>query len=229
MFERFGEDALRVVTRARDEALGLSHDHVGTEHLLLGLMGGEATPASEALVAAGASLASVREKVVEALASRTTRHRLSSGDDLPFSDRAQRALDRAGRLSLRMGSDEVRAEHILLSLLTVEGTAGQVLRGLGADPATVEAALASSGRTTTETGESAQQELPDRHAVAGPLCASCGASLEHTLGRARVTISSGHSPEEVDLLYCTACGTAIGGRTRRSSSPSVPASHKRED
>lgn len=222
MFDRFGGDGRQVVVRARDEAAALSHDHVGTEHLLLGLMGGPGTPASEALVAAGASLASVREKVVEALASRTTGKPLAADRDLPFSDRASRALDRAGRLSLRQGSDEVRAEHILLSLLTVEGTAGQVLRGLAVDPDAVKAALESSkGAASEDAARATETEPPSRPGVAQPLCASCGAALARSLDQARLTIGSGNSKHHVDVFYCTACGSAIGARPAGVEDPSA--------
>lgn len=210
MLDRFGEDARQAVMQARNEASGLLHDHVGTEHLLLGLMGGKGTPASEALAAAGASLTSVREKVIEALASRTTRRPPGPDQDLPFTDRASRALDRAGRLSLRTGSDEVRAEHILLSLLTVEGTAGQVLRGLGVDPDTVKAALVSGEAPSEEAAPPAGPGQSPRRAAATPLCASCGATLATSLDRASLTVGSGRSTARVDVYYCTACGSAIG-------------------
>lgn len=226
MLDRFGEDARQVVMQARSEASGLLHDHVGTEHLLLGLMGGEGTPASEALAAAGASVTSVRQKVIEALASRTTRRPPGADRDLPFTDRASRALDRAGRLSLRTGSDEVRAEHILLSLLTVEGTAGQVLRGLGVDPDAVKEALVSPGEASSE--EAAPPGGPEqspRRAAATPLCASCGASLATSLERASIAIGSARSGDHVDVYYCRACGSAIGaapGGNRASGAGEAP-------
>ena len=37
MFERFTDRARRVVVLAQDEARMLSHNYVGTEHILLGL------------------------------------------------------------------------------------------------------------------------------------------------------------------------------------------------
>lgn len=211
MFDRFGEDARRVVTHARDEASELFHDHVGTEHLLLGLMGDPATPASDALVAAGASLTSVREKVIEARASRTTRKPLIVERDLPFSDRASRALDRAGRLSLRSGADEVHAEHILLSLLTVEGTAGQVLRGLAIDPDAVKDALVSTRPAASAASvDPFEQTAPPGPDGVAPLCASCGASLAGSLDRVRLAIGPGGSQDQVTVFYCRACGAALG-------------------
>lgn len=220
MLERLGGNARRSVERARDEASRLGHDHVGTEHLLLGLVATSGTAASGALTAAGASVASVREKVVEALASRSTGGAGPTGRELAFTDRANRALDRANRLSLRAGMDEVQPEHILLALLTVEGTAGQVLRGLAVDPEAVKAALAQSAES--EDGAVGQAEgphaveVPDAESghrgVVGPLCASCGAELAGSLDHVRLPVGSGRAASEVDVFYCTVCGSAIGAR-----------------
>ena len=38
MFERFTDQARKVVVLAQEEARMLNHDHIGTEHILLGLI-----------------------------------------------------------------------------------------------------------------------------------------------------------------------------------------------
>ena len=141
VLERYDDEASRVVSAAREEASRLGHGHVGTEHLLLGLLRQRGSHAAEALDASGVFLEPCRQKVSEALASRVTPQATGVGSQLPFTDRASRALDRASRLSLRLGGDVVRSDQILLSVLDVEGTAGQVLRGLSVDPAVVRDAL----------------------------------------------------------------------------------------
>ncbi len=219
MFERFSREAKRAVSQAGEEAQRLGHRHIGTEHLLLGLLAVSGTAASDALVAAGASLVPAREKVVEALASRTPSTAAGAGGDLPFTDRAARTLDRSGRLSLRMGSEEVRGEHILLSVLDVEGTAGQVLRGLGVDPEAVRRALtaqATEHEQATEPERYGEPEpLTEAHpGVPGPLCASCGSSLSRSLERMTLPVGAGPSAPQVDVYYCTVCGTAIGAAPR---------------
>ena len=60
MFERFDHEARQVVSRAFDEAAALGHGYVGTEHLLLALLGGPGGVAAEVLAAAGLTAADVR-------------------------------------------------------------------------------------------------------------------------------------------------------------------------
>jgi ATP-dependent Clp protease ATP-binding subunit ClpA len=166
----------------------------------------------------GASLALCREKVVEALASRPSAPP-DPGKELPFTDRASRALERASKVSLRMSSEEVSAGHVLLSVLDIEGTAGQVLRGLGVDPATVRQQLASASSSAGASHNpsvaavaavTAERE-PDTHRrVAAPICGACGAPLPRSLDHVVLTVGSDDSVARVDVFYCTVCGTAMG-------------------
>jgi ATP-dependent Clp protease ATP-binding subunit ClpA len=203
MLERLSPNARSAVTSAREAAFSLGHHQVGTEHLLIGLLAQADNAAAVALAAAGASLVSVREKAVEALASRSTHVPVVGPADLPFTDRASRALDRAGRLSLRLGADQVECEHILLSVLDVEGTAGQVLRGLGVDPEAVRhlVATGSSPLEATSPSEGDPEAAP-------PLCGFCGTTL--SLNRSTLVVGSGESSESVSVYHCATCGSAIG-------------------
>lgn len=215
MFERFSPEARAAVSRAADEARGLGHGHIGTEHLLLGLIGATGTTASEALVGAGAFLLPAREKVIEALSARSPRSAAgAAGGDLPYTDRAARALDRSGKLSLRMGREQVRCEHILLSVLDVEGTAGQVLRGLGVEPDVVRnmvTSVLSGSHRPTASVHPAEQPHSRGHE---PTCGTCGSPLAASLARATMRIAGGSSPDQVYVYYCGACGTAIGAHAR---------------
>jgi ATP-dependent Clp protease ATP-binding subunit ClpC len=221
MVDRLSEEASQAVSEAREEAYRLGHGHIGTEHLLYGLLAQSGTAASRALREAGVSLASVQEKVIEAFASRTPSGPVRVTRDLLFSDRATRALDRSGRLSLRVGSDQVRCEHILISVLDVEGTAGQVLRGLGVDPDAVRQALAfpPSGRRPADAALADPAPVPERTIEpdpVGPRCGTCGATLEGHISHARVPVGSGSGSGsgpalgQADVFYCSVCGTAIG-------------------
>ena len=191
-----------MVILGQDEAQRLGHRHVGTEHLLLGILADGDSVAAEALVASGATLAGARQKVIEAVPAATGG---ASDGELPFTDRAKRVLDRAARLSLRHQEDHVRTEHVLLSLLDVEGTAGQVLRGLGVDLARLRGTLDS---TIDQPGATAG--APEGAAPA-PRCGSCGAGLEGGLSH-RVMPSRDDAGKTRELLvaFCTSCGTVIG-------------------
>lgn len=211
MLDRYSAEARRAVELAPDEARRLGHSHVGTEHLLLGLLAEGDNAAARALHAAGASLALCREKVTEALASRRP-----SGENLPgtleMTDRASRALDRAARLSVRMKSDEVETSHVLLSVLDVEGTAGQVLRGLSVDLGTVRDGLIPRSEAPAAAGEinepSFEEELPTA-ARSGPepRCPTCETPVKGSLGRSVMTSVDGVA---FDVAYCMTCGGTLG-------------------
>src|SRR5918999_1563092 len=62
-FERFTREARRVVTLAQTEAKGLGHNYIGTEHLLLGVLGSEEGVGASALAEFGITLTDAREDV----------------------------------------------------------------------------------------------------------------------------------------------------------------------
>lgn len=192
------------------EAQRLDHGHVGTEHLLLGILADGASPAAVALVQSGASLAGCREMAAELVGNRggpSTRT-----GELPYTERANRSLERAARLALRRRDPQVEPTHILMSLLDVEGRAGQVLRGLSVDLPAVRRRLDSP----EENGDVAAPDSVVGDAVVGragpePLCAQCGTTLADHL--AHQTLESRRGGEAVMrfvVAYCASCGAALG-------------------
>jgi ATP-dependent Clp protease ATP-binding subunit ClpC len=130
MFERFTDRARRVVVLAAEEARGLNHDHIGTEHLLLGLIDEGNGIAARTLASLGISPDAVRERLQPGL--QTGRQPLSG--HIPFSNPAKKALDLSLSESLQMGHDYIGTEHLLLGLLAErDGLASRVLVELGAD------------------------------------------------------------------------------------------------
>src|SRR6266516_1293420 len=120
MFERFTDRARRVMVLAQEEARMLNHNHIGTEHLLLGLIHEGEGVAAQALESLGVSLPAVGQ---QALAGR-----------IPFTPRAKKVLELSRREALAMGHNYVGTEHILLGLLREgDGVAAQVLVRMGAD------------------------------------------------------------------------------------------------
>ncbi|MFZ6005344.1 MAG: Clp protease N-terminal domain-containing protein [Actinomycetota bacterium] len=194
----FSAGARRALELAEQEARSLGHDRVGTEHLLLGLLASEDGQSSGALREAGATLEAARRKVVEAVGPVT-----GGGGDPSSTPRCARAVRRAPRFARDQQSDVVGSEHLLLAVLDVEGTAGQVLRGLGADLEHLRAALGA--RPTA-----APRDDERRHAVAlpSPTCPGCGNTV--TSVAAIVVPAMGSSLDEVTLLTCPACGAVIG-------------------
>jgi Clp amino terminal domain, pathogenicity island component len=131
MFERFTDQARRVVVLAQEEARLLSHNYIGPEHLLLGLIGEGEGIASRALASLGITGEAARAQV-ETL---TGRGQQPLPSRLPFTPQAKQVLQLALREALRLGHSYLGTEHILLGLLRQEdGPARQVLAALGVEP-----------------------------------------------------------------------------------------------
>jgi ATP-dependent Clp protease ATP-binding subunit ClpA len=129
MFERFTDRAMRVVVLARDEARQLRHDRVGTEHLLLGLLGQGDSLAANVLDSIGITDAAVREHVK---AADDQGERVAGV--MPFTAQARRALELSFREALEHGASYIAPEHILLGVMrAADSEGGRVLADLGAD------------------------------------------------------------------------------------------------
>jgi ATP-dependent Clp protease ATP-binding subunit ClpA len=130
MFQRFTDQARRVVTLAQEEARMLRHNRVGTEHILLGLIQVDDGIASASLEALGISLAAVREQVEEIIGT----GRWAPPVNIPYAPQAKRVLDMSLREALALGHHTIGTEHILLGLIREgESPAARVLASLGAE------------------------------------------------------------------------------------------------
>jgi len=135
MFQRFTDKARRTVVLAQEEARALRHDHIGTEHLLLGLLREGAGVAATALTSLGVSLAAARERAADGgRAEQRASGRSSTEGHIPFTPGAKRTLELALRESLQLGHDYIGTEHILLGLVREQGCrAAVILSELGVD------------------------------------------------------------------------------------------------
>jgi ATP-dependent Clp protease ATP-binding subunit ClpC len=130
MFERFTDRARRVVVLAQEEARMLSHNYIGTEHILLGLIHEGEGVAAKALESLGISLEAVRSQVEEIIGQ----GQQAPSGHIPFTPRAKKVLELSLREALQLGHNYIGTEHILLGLIREgEGVAAQVLVKLGAD------------------------------------------------------------------------------------------------
>src|SRR5215217_4750675 len=113
MFERFTDNASRVVVLAQEEARMLSHDYIGTEHILLGLIHQGEGVAAEALESLGISLEAARAQVEEI---KGQGQQAPSGR-VPFTPRVKKVLELSLREALQLGNNYIETEHILLGLI----------------------------------------------------------------------------------------------------------------
>ena len=140
MFQRFSDQARRVVVLAQEEARMLNHNSIGTEHLLLGLIREEEGIAARVLRSLGLDLAAVRQQVAD-IVGQGKQGQGEQGQDeqgqpeqIPFTPRAKKALELSLREALQVGDSHIGTEHLLLGLVRVgDGVAAQVLVRLGTD------------------------------------------------------------------------------------------------
>jgi hypothetical protein len=125
---RFTDRAQRVIIAAQEEARRAGHDQVGSEHILLGLLGEPNGRAARAIEAQGVSLDAARA----ALAGTLGPSGGATPDHIPFSARAKKIRELALRESLRLGHPQIGTEHILLAVLRDHRTPGaKALTDLG--------------------------------------------------------------------------------------------------
>jgi ATP-dependent Clp protease ATP-binding subunit ClpC len=131
MFNRFTERARKVIILAKEEAKRFNHDYIGTEHILLGLLGEGEGVASVVLQKMGLNLQQIRleiEKIVKPGPPMVV-----SGD-IPFTPTAKKVIELSSEEARSLGHNYIGTEHILLGLIREgEGVASQVLINLGLD------------------------------------------------------------------------------------------------
>ncbi|XP_010426385.1 PREDICTED: chaperone protein ClpC2, chloroplastic [Camelina sativa] len=134
MFERFTEKAIKVIMLSQEEARRLGHNFVGTEQILLGLIGEGTGIAAKVLKSMGINLKDSRVEVEKIIGR-------GSGFvavEIPFTPRAKRVLELSLEEARQLGHNYIGSEHLLLGLLREgEGVAARVLENLGADPSNI--------------------------------------------------------------------------------------------
>jgi ATP-dependent Clp protease ATP-binding subunit ClpC len=114
---------------AREEAIRLQHDYVGTEHILLGLIREGEGVAAAVLMNLNVDLEQIHERIEESV--RKGKATIALGE-LPYTSRAKKVLEYAMAEARELNHSYVGTEHLLLGLLREEkGIAAQVLNSLG--------------------------------------------------------------------------------------------------
>ncbi|MBI4521152.1 MAG: AAA family ATPase, partial [Gemmatimonadetes bacterium] len=125
----FTDRVRKVLAMAREEAIRLQHDYVGTEHILLGLIREGEGVAAAVLSNLSVDLEQIQERIEEAV--RKGKATIALGE-LPYTSRAKKVLEFAMAEARELNHSYVGTEHLLLGLLREEmGIAAQVLNSLG--------------------------------------------------------------------------------------------------
>jgi len=152
MFERFTEKAIKVIMLAQEEARRLGHNFVGTEQILLGLIGEGTGVAAKVLKSLGVNLKDSRIEVEKIIGR-------GSGFvavEIPFTPRAKRVLELSLEEARQLGHNYIGTEHLLLGLIREgEGVAARVLENLSIDLTKVRTQVIRMLGETAEVGTGA--------------------------------------------------------------------------
>lgn len=203
MFERMTDRARRVLVLAQEEARFLNHSHIGTEHILLGLVNEGEGVGYQALVRHGMSSETARERVREIIGEGVE----APSGHIPFTPRAKKVFELSLREAIQLGHNYIGTEHLLLGLVREGGGVGaQVLSRLGLELAPLRQTVLQLLKEHPENQEAARRPWPRMERT--PLCLHPPESLRYQ----PIEIAG-----EVDqplvsaiLVICSACRATVG-------------------
>ena len=220
MFERFTEPAIKVIMLAQEEARRLGHNFVGTEQILLGLIGEGTGVAAKVLKSADINLKDARIEVEKIIGR-------GSGFvavEIPFTPRARRVLELSLEEARKLGHDYIGTEHLLLGMIREgEGVAARVMEIMGAELPKIRTAvirmlaetadIQTPAPTDTPSGSTSRdrknklniQRVPPQTETAGTVEAS------DTVRVAISTEAAGYFPTANGALVCL--GSFFGSAT----------------
>lgn len=138
MFEHFTSEAIKVIMLAQEEARRLGHNFVGTEQILLGLMGEGTGVAAKVLTELGVTLKDARREVEKIIGR-------GSGfvpPEIPFTPKVKSLFEQSFKEAHSLGHNYINTEHLLLGLTEAgEGVAAKVLQNLGVDLKSIRTAV----------------------------------------------------------------------------------------
>jgi dipeptidase E len=139
MFDRFSDNAKKIMSATRQEAIRLRHEYIAPEHMLLAILQQPCT-ARGLLVAQGADLDTLHEALLSVL-DQTSGTKATTGQ-LPFTPEGKRVLEGALEEAAELGHNYIGSQHLVLGLLHVpDSLPAQVMTRLGVDLSQLRAAV----------------------------------------------------------------------------------------
>jgi ATP-dependent Clp protease ATP-binding subunit ClpC len=196
----FTDRVRKVLAMAREEAIRLQHDYVGTEHILLGLIREGEGVAAAVLTNLSVDLEQIQERIEESV--RRGKATIALGE-LPYTSRAKKVLEFAMAEARELNHSYVGTEHLLLGLLreekgiaaevlnqlgvTLEEARRQTLKLLGSDPNAAPTATAGTptGASTANKGEKKSKTPALDHFCRDLTELARQGELDPTIGRAK--------------------------------------------
>ena len=162
MFERFTEKAIKVIMLAQEEARRLGHNFVGTEQILLGLIGEGTGIAAQVLKSMNVNLKDARIEVEKIIGR-------GSGFvavEIPFTPRAKRVLELSLEEARQLGHNYIGTEHLLLGLVREgEGVAARVLENSSVNISSIRTEVIQMLSDNAEANVSANGNMQTRSKI----------------------------------------------------------------
>jgi ATP-dependent Clp protease ATP-binding subunit ClpC len=194
MFEYFNQKAIKAVMFAQEEARRTAHSVVGTEHLLLGLIGEATATAALILKDLKVTLHESR-RLIEGMTGRGTGY---SPVNIPFTPKAKKMFEQAFQEARQLGEQAIAPEHLLLAITSdPESLAAKILIMQGVDLIKLRGLLlknagekVASGRLTGDSDYKDQKNAPQ-----GGILAQYGRNLSQEVKNGKIDPLIGREPE----------------------------------
>ena len=194
MFEYFNQKAIKAVMFAQEEARRTGHSVVGTEHLLLGLIGEATATAALILKDLKVTLHESR-RLIEGMTGRGTGY---SPVNIPFTPKAKKMFEQAFQEARQLGEQAIAPEHLLLAITAdPESLAAKILIMQGVDLIKLRGLLiknagekVASGRFTSDSDYEDQKNTPQ-----GGILAQYGRNLNQEVKNGKIDPLIGRDPE----------------------------------
>ena len=194
MFEYFNQKAIKAVMFAQEEARRTGHSVVGTEHLLLGLIGEATATAALILKDLKVTLHESR-RLIEGMTGRGTGY---SPVNIPFTPKAKKMFEQAFQEARQLGEQAIAPEHLLLAITAdPESLAAKILIMQGVDLIKLRGLLiknagekVASGRFTAKSDYEDQKNAPQ-----GGILAQYGRNLSQEVKNGKIDPLIGREPE----------------------------------
>ncbi|GCA74597.1 ATP-dependent Clp protease ATP-binding subunit ClpC [Microcystis aeruginosa NIES-2520] len=194
MFEYFNQKAIKAVMFAQEEARRTGHSVVGTEHLLLGLIGEATATAALILKDLKVTLHESR-RLIEGMTGRGTGY---SPVNIPFTPKAKKMFEQAFQEARQLGENAIAPEHLLLAITAdPESLAAKILIMQGVDLIKLRGLLiknagekVASGRFTDKSDYEDQKNAPQ-----GGILAQYGRNLNQEVKNGKIDPLIGREPE----------------------------------
>lgn len=140
MKSQFTEKAQGALGRALELAREMGHTYIGSEHLLLGLLGEESSAAGRLLYARGADF----DRMYAELAAQTAAEGPSTVLPSDMTPRTRRIIEASARISAKYMQNHIGTEHILLAICEDdEGAAARLIERMGMSCASIRSDIAA--------------------------------------------------------------------------------------